>query len=115
MTAWSTSVRLRRRSARQHFGCEVAAGGLLDQRVVRGLAQAAGGFEAEQAQLAFVRHDDELGGEESVLDALVADARLVGHGETERDALGHQQRMVERDRRVLLRRLLEQLEARNDA
>ena len=47
-----------------------------------------------------------------MLDALVADARLVGHGETERDALGHQQRMVERDRRVLLRRLLEQLSQR---
>jgi glycine cleavage system aminomethyltransferase T len=105
-------VGFRRRRPRQHLRSEVAARGLLDQRMVRGLAQARRGFEAEQAELALVGDDDEVRRQESVLDAIVADAGLVRHRESERDALGHQQGVIERDRRVLLRRLFEQLSQR---
>ena len=105
-------VRFRRRSAGQDLRREIPAGGLLDQRMIRRIAQAGRSLETEQAQLAFVGNDHQMRREEAVLDALVADAGLVGHGESESDTLGHQQGVIERNGRVLLCRLLEELRER---
>ena len=105
-------VCLRRRSARQDLRSEIAACGLLDQGMVRRVTQAGRGLETEQAQLAFVGDDHQMGGEEAVLDALVADASFIGHRESEGDALGHQQGVIERNGRVLARCLLEKLRQR---
>ncbi len=80
--------------------------------MVRRIPQAGRSLETEQAQLSFVGNDHQMRREEAVLDTLVADAGLVSHGESESDTLGHQQGVIERNGRVLLSRLLEELRER---